>query len=289
MAGARSIAFDPPRAMFASWNLERWMLIAGVAALTLPTLYSLASIHWRTENGVHAPIILVSGVWLLWREREHIRFRPDSISRSWLLLVVPFLLLYTLSRSAGFLGAESAALWLTLALLGFAYWGPAVMRHIWFAVLYLGFLIKPPYGLVEEMTQPLKIAISQACVEFLHLLGYPIAASGVLIQIAQYELLVKQACAGLGSMFTLLAIGLLLIHLTRLPRLRSLILVVAIIPVALLANFIRVLILVLLTFHMGDAVAQSFAHDMAGIVTFALSVGGLLGLHLMLERSWRTR
>jgi hypothetical protein len=44
-------------------------------------------------------------------------------------------------------------------------------------------------------------------------------------------------------------------------------------------------ILVLLTYHSGDAVAQSFAHDLAGIVTFVLSLGGILGLSLLLERS----
>lgn len=270
-------------------DVQRISVVVGLAAVVLPTLFTLGRVHWSTENGAHAPIILVSGVWLLWRERAQIIFRPGSIAWPWLLLLGPLLALYVFSRSAGFLGAESAALWLVLVLLGFYYWGAPVMRRLWFAVLYLGFLIKPPYGTVEELTQPLKIAISQACVEFLHGLGYPIGSSGVLIQIGQYELLVKQACAGLGSMFTLLAIGFLLIHLTRLSPLRSMVLTIAIIPIAIVANFLRVVILVLLNFYMGDAVAQSFAHDIAGVFTFALSAAGMLGLSLLLERSWRLK
>jgi exosortase len=111
----------------------------------------------------------------------------------------------------------------------------------------------------------------------------------VLIQIGQYELLVKQACAGLGSLFTLMAIGFLLIHLTRLSLPGSLVLTVAIIPIAIIANFVRVVILVLLNFYMGDAVAQSFAHDVAGIFTFALSAAGMLAFSLILERSWSAR
>jgi exosortase len=265
----------------------RLVLLAGIAALVLPTLASLARFHWTTENGAHGPIILVSGLWLLWRARSEFVFRPHSIPPAWLLLLVPLLGLYVVARSAGFLGAETASLWLILVLLGFAFLGPAAMRKLWFATLYLGFLIKPPHGLAEELTQPLKIAISEASVGLLHWLGYPIASSGVLIQIAQYQLLVEQACAGMGSLFTLLAMGFLLIHLTGLSRARSLVLTAAIIPIALLANFIRVNILVLLTYHSGDAVAQSFAHDLAGIVTFVLSLGGILGLSLLLERSRR--
>lgn len=286
MTGELAATALPARQFRPTTDFRRVAVVAGIVALAIPTILSLARIHWSTEDGAHGPIILVSGLWLFWREREHIHFRPGAIAGPWLLILAPLLALYGLSRSVGFLGTETASLWLILVLLGFYYWGPVVMRRLWFAVLYLGFLIKPPYGLVEQLTQPLKIGISETSVEILHLLGYPIAASGVLIQVGQYELLVKQACAGLGSLFTLLAIGLLYIHLTSAGRTRGLILMLAILPIALLANLLRVIILVLLTYHAGDAVAQSFAHDVAGVATFALSVAGMLALNWLLDRRW---
>lgn len=266
------------------------VLLAGLAAVTLPTLFSLGRYHWSTEDGAHGPLILISGVWLIWRERESIRFRPGSIPNGWLALLAPLLMVYAYARSINMLGMETFCLYLMLVLLGFFYWGPAVMRRLWFAVLYLGFLVKPPYSTVAELTQPLKIGLSQLSVDFLAMLGYPVGASGALIQIAQYELLVAQACAGLSSLVTLLALGLLYIHLTR-PVLgpRSLLLLLAIIPIALLANLIRVIILVLLTYHAGDAVAQSFAHDLAGIVTFTLSLLGMLAFDHLLTVMGRRR
>jgi exosortase len=264
---------------------ELILLVACLGALLIPTILSLAAEHWSTENGAHGPIIFVSGVWLLWREREHIRFRPGSISDKWLLLLAPLLLAYVYARAVGMLGTETTVVYLLLVLLGLFYWGPGVMRRLWFPIIYLAFLIKPPYGLVAEMTQPLKIAISGASVEILYAVGYPIAGSGVLIQVAQYELLVKQACAGLGSLVTLMALGLLYVHLTQpSSRGRNLALILSIIPIALLANLLRVIILVLLTYHFGDAVAQSFAHDLAGIVTFALSMLGLVAFDHLLSR-----
>lgn len=265
-------------------TLQLLIVVAGVAALAVPTLVSLATEYWSTPAGAHGPLILVSGVWLLFRERKAIRFAPGSISGWWLLAMVPLLAAYAFARGAALLGTESLSLYLLLVLLGFYYWGAATMCRLWFAVLYVAFLIKPPYGLVAELTQPLKMAISSASVSVLDWFGYPVANSGVVIQIAQYQLLVEQACAGLGSLVTLFAMGLLYVHLMRIrDRVRTLILLVSIVPIAVLANLIRVILLVLLTYHAGDAVAQSALHDAAGLITFSLSLAGLFALDRLLE------
>jgi exosortase len=272
-------------------RLQIVVILIGVSALLLPTLVRLASEYWSTDNGVHGPLILVSGAWLIWRERAIIHFRPGSISGWWLLAFLPlFLLFYAYGRVFDVLIVESALLYAILVLLGLYYWGPSVMRRLWFAVIYLAFLIRPPSELVAELTQPLKIWLSGATVSILHGFGYPVGNTGVSIQIAQYELLVQQACAGLGSIFSLLAIGLLYLHLTDHPsRLRELILLLAIIPIAVLANLMRVLGIVLLTYYAGNEVAQSFAHDLMGLITFAIAILGMFALDGLLGLFIRER
>ena len=273
--------FAAPRAWWAEFAIRPayLVLLFGLAALVVPTLVSLARNHWSTSDGAHGPIILVSGLWLLWREREHIDVRPGQVSPRWLALLAPLLLLYVFGRSVGMLGTETAALYAMLILLAVYYWGPPTVRRLWFSLAYLGFLIQPPYGIIAELTQPLKIAISDVSVALLHAAGYPIGRSGVQIQIAQYELLVQAACAGLSSLMTLMVMGCLYVHLAGpAGRTRKLLLLAGIVPIALLANLLRVIILVLLTYHAGDAVAQSFAHDVAGVATFALSMLGMAAL-----------
>jgi exosortase len=256
------------------------ILAIGIAALVIPTLFTLAREYWTSDNGAHGPIILATGVWLLWREREHLQLRPRSIPTIWLaLLLPPILLLYVYGRSFGVLTVESGSLYATLVLLGLFYWGPRAMRRLWFPILYLAFVVKPPSGAVAELTQPLKIWISETAVTILQAFDFPVGRLGVRIQIAQYELLVQQACAGLGSIVSLLAIGLLYIHLTGpRDRTRTILLISGIIPVAVFANLLRVILLVLLTYYAGDGVAQSIAHDLTGLVTFGLSMFGMLAL-----------
>ena len=256
------------------------VVLIGVAALVVPTLVSLARDYWSTDNGVHGPLILVSGAWLVWREREVIHYRPGSISGWWLIgALPPLLLLYAYGRLFSVLVVETGALYAILILLGLYYWGARVMRRLWFAVLYLGFLVRPPSAIVAELTQPLKIWLSNTSVSILHGFGYEVGNTGVAIQIAQYELLVQQACAGLGSIFSLLAIGLLYLHLTyNSSRVRSIILLLGIVPIAVLSNLIRVIVIVLITYYAGDAVAQSAAHELMGVITFTCAILGMFAL-----------
>jgi exosortase len=167
------------------------------------------------------------------------------------------------------------------ALLGILYalWGPAVLRYFWFPIVYLALILPPPETLVTAVTQPIKIAISSTAVDLLYMLGYPIASSGVTIQIAQYELLVAAACAGMNSIISLTAIGLFYVYVLHNANYRYAgLLLLAILPAAIFANFVRVLILILVTYHFGDAAAQGFIHNFAGVTMFFISLVAILSI-----------
>ena len=126
---------------------------------------------------------------------------------------------------------------------------------------------------VDIATQPVKLGISSSVVGILAKLGYPVATSGVSIYIGQFELLIAAACAGLNSLISLTAVGSLYVYLRRNASLRyTLLLVLMILPIAVFANFVRVLVLVLLTYYAGDAVAQGFLHEFAGMFMFVVSL-----------------
>jgi exosortase/archaeosortase family protein len=108
----------------------------------------------------------------------------------------------------------------------------------------------------------------------------------VIITIGQYQLLVAEACAGLQTMFTLEAVGLLYVNLMAYPSpWRSIAMSILAVPAAFAANVVRVAVLALVTFHFGDAAGQGFMHGFAGIVLFVAALSLLMGLDWVVGRA----
>ncbi len=250
------------------------ILLAGVLAIVAPTMVFVARESWSTEQGSHGPIVLFTGLWLLWRQwlvARSVAARPQGLLGPVALAV--FLVLYALARVTQIVEIEGYMMYACLLAALYSIVGPAAMKRMWFPLFYLAFIFPPPESIVDAITLPMKVELSKAAVGFLNMLGYPIGGQGVMIYIGQYELLVAAACSGLNSIISLSAISLFYIYVRHQADWRYAgLLVLLIVPVALLANFIRVLILILLTYHAGEAAAQGFLHNFAGVFMFAVAL-----------------
>ncbi len=276
-----------------------WPVLVGLLVLYVPTYYGLANGIWNSEEQAHGPIVLVVALYLIWTKRE-IFLPPVAIQAGtpatgaarprpilgWSLLVFG-LLLYALGRSQEILLFEVGsqipvllgALLITL--------GGAAARALWFALFFLLFMVPLPGFVVDAATGPLKQQVSEIAEHLLYFFGYPIGRSGVTLTVGPYQLLVADACSGLHSMFSLTAMGLLYLYLMEHKSwLRNGILIASILPIAFAANVVRVMVLVLVTYHFGDEAGQGFVHDSAGIVLFVVALlflfalDGLLGFFL---------
>ena len=270
----------PPRGLTSSLRWTHLVLLFGVAAIVVPTMLDVARLTWTTEQGGHAPLIVATGAWLLYREirSSGLRPRPGKLK-----IGVPglalCLIMYVVSRVTGILELESAAMYGSLLASAYIIVGGALLRAAWFPIIYLAAALPPPDTLVSLITQPLKIGISQSAVSLLHGLGYPIASSGVTIQIANYQLLVAAACAGLNSILTLSAICLFYVYLRHRSDLVAFAIVATlVIPVAVFSNFVRVIALVLITYYLGEAAAQGFLHDFAGLTLFLVALASIIAI-----------
>jgi exosortase len=255
-------------------SLADLALIIGVAAILLPTMIEVGQFNWTTEQGGHGPIVLAIGLWLLWREvKSSSAPRKPGTAVIGSLALAGLLAVYLVSRITGILEIEALAMYGALIVGAYMLFGGALIRSVWFPLLYLALTLPPPDSVVAAVTQPIKIAISEWAVSLLYSLGYPIASSGVTIQIAQYELLVAAACAGLNSIISLGAICLFYGYLRHRTNLLAFVVIaLSVIPIAVFSNFIRVIILILITYYLGEAAAQGFLHDFAGLTMFAVAL-----------------
>jgi exosortase len=260
-------------------------LALGCLALFLPTMLQVARDSWSTEQGGHGPLVLATGIWALWRElnASKVQARPGALIPSLLLLGL-MLGLFAVARITGVLEVEAFAMYGALISGAYLLWGLALLRAIWFPLVYLAFTLPPPDTVVTAVTQPIKIAISEGAVSLLYLLGFPVASSGVTIQIGQYQLLVAAACAGLNSIVTLTALCVFYVYLRhRSNPIAFVVIALAAIPVAIISNFVRVIVLVLVTYYLGDAAAQGFLHEFAGLLMFSVALLTIFGIDKLAE------
>ena len=257
-----------------SITIDQWILLAGLVALTAPTLGYIIDASWSTESGGHGPIVLVTGGWLIWRLWPEVRTIAEPVPlKRVLVLVVPLLLLATIAKITQIIEIEGYLVYGVIVSVLYGLIGMKAMRLLWFPLLYMAFIVPPPDTLVAAVTNPLKTYISQYSVLFLYKLGYPIGGAGVTIQIGQYQLLVAQACSGLNSLVSLSAISSFYVYLQRGARVGySIFLLATILPVAVFANFVRVIILILLTYHVSESAAQGFLHNFAGLTMFVTAL-----------------
>jgi exosortase B len=168
--------------------------------------------------------------------------------------------------------------------------GRRALRLMWFPLFFLLFVVPLPSSVVAGVTAPLKSAVSAVAAKLLYSLGYPVARAGVMLSVGQYQLLVADACAGLNSLFTLEALGLLYMNLMRYTSVaRNVVLAILIVPISFAANITRVLILVLVTYHFGDAAGQGFVHSFAGMVLFIVGLLLILLTDRLLRLPFRGR
>jgi exosortase B len=287
-AEPRTAAARTPGAAVRQALREWWPAIAGLALLYGPSLYDLLRGIWSTDEQRHGPIVLAMALWLVyrnWAAMERAAVGQPAHAAGWPILLFG-LLCYLVGRTEQILILEiGSVIWVLAGVLLLAR-GTAALKAQWFALFFMVFMVPLPGAFVDNVTMPMKLSVSYVAEHVLFWAGYPIGRTGVMLQIGQYKLLVADACAGLHTLFTLEALGLLYLNLVRHESAaRNVLLALIIMPISFTANVLRVIVLCLITYHFGDAAGQGFLHGFAGVVLFLSALLLIIGMDSLLRVS----
>lgn len=283
-----SVLPAPPLGSAEARHVDRsWLLAAfGFAVMYVPVYWWAANGIWQSEEQGHGALILAVMVWLFWGLRGPIAAvpaRPRPLA-GWLVFSIG-LFLYVVGEVFQISILEFGSQPFVVAGILLLLKGTAATRVAWFALFYFIFMIPLPGIIVDAVTGPLKNWISAIVVEILYQVGYPISRNGVVLTIGQYQMLVADACSGLHSMYSLSALGTLFMYImARTSRIHNAIMVASILPIAFTANIVRVMILVLITYHLGDEAGQGFLHGTAGMVLMLVALVCFFALDALLAR-----
>ena len=244
----------------------------GFLALYLPTYYALSQGIWKLSDQEHGPIVLVIILFLFWQKREAL-FRADKVKNHPIIggLFIFFgLLLYFVGRSQDITILDVGSQLPVIAGILLLARGIPALKAMLFPLFFIIFLIPLP---LDSITLAMKMAVSNVTETILLWFDYPIARSGVILQIRHYQLLVADACAGMHTLISLEALGLLYLNLVKhSSAIRNIGLAILIVPISFASNVIRVIVLVLITYYFGDEVGQGFVHNFAGILLFVMAL-----------------
>lgn len=248
-----------------------WPAIAGLLTLYIPTYLGLLDSTWKSEDQAHGPIVLMVVLYLFWQKRDWFIQEANETQPLLGAMSLAFgLICYVLGRSQDIVMLDLGSQIPVIAGIILITRGFPALRAMLFPLFFIIFMLPLP---LAGLTLPMKMAVSYVTEIVLFWFDYPIARSGVILQIGQYQLLVADACAGMHTLISLEALGLLYLNIVKHDSaIRNIVLALLIIPISFTANVIRVITLTLITFHLGDEVGQGFVHGFAGMLLFIVAL-----------------
>lgn len=256
---------------------ETYLLLACLFLFLAPAVVSLAGQTWQSEAGSLAPLILCLGGWTLW---QTVRInadvtRPGSL-RIWAMVMVPALAAYLLACAINMVAAMALSAWLGFAASFYAMFGASMVRICLVPLIFLGLIVPLPYSLSVQGNTFLRSWISEQATVLAHAGGLDVAQGEGFIAVGQYLLAVETACAGASSTMSLVAIGLLFAYWIGNARpARAIAIAVLAVPIALAANVLRVVVLLLLVSNFGASILDTIVHPLSGVVSFCFAAAML--------------
>lgn len=277
-----TLASNPSTKTAASGSPTHAELISvglGLVAMYAPTYLELNNTLWKIIGQGHGPVMLALTLWLIWQRLPQFQtLQAQTATLAGSISLISGILTYIVGRSQDVMFLDVSSQILVLSGIVLLYKGWAGWRLMWFPIFFILFIIPIPGSVVDQVTAPLKAAVSYVSESILFKLGYPIGRSGVTLTIGPYQLLVADACAGLNSIFALEAIGVFYMSVAQhTNKLRNIVLASLILPISFISNVTRVCVLVLVTYYFGDEAGQGFVHGFAGILLFMLATALTIG------------
>ncbi len=283
-----------PAAGFVEGRVRWWQL--GTLALLTGFLYHsilsrLASDWLNDQNFSHGFFIPAFSAWVIWQDRRRLASLP--IRPSWFGLVTMAgalgMLIVGVLGAELFLSRSSLIFLLAGSVIYFLGWGH--FRALLFPWACLFLMIPIPAIIFNQIAFPLQLLASRFASSILSLLGVPVLREGNVLQLPAMSLEVAQACSGIRSLMSLGTLAIIYGYLFESRTYPRILLVTAAVPIAIVANGLRVVGTGLLVHYWDPARAEGFFHTFEGWVIFVVSLAMLFSMHGLMRwiERWKVR
>lgn len=234
----------------------------------------------------HGWLIPLATAWLIWKKRSALKQLHPSMSFWGLILMIPSVLIHILASWWDVYFISGFAMVATIWGIVWTFWGWQTLWVLRIPLLFLLFMVPLPGVLLIAISFKMKLMAAQLATQLLSIMGIPAQQAGSTIQLPGMSVVVDDTCSGLRSLISLFALAIFWTQLLGpgYKRWHSMAIMVASVPIALIANMVRILILVLLSIIYGPQVAEGFIHYGSGLVVFGIALTALMGFSRLLVR-----
>ena len=224
----------------------------------------------RYAHGYFVPLFALALLWLRRGRQAGSAASPSSWGLALILLGAVVQLVGGYYRHES---VEGLALLPDLAGIALLLGGWRTLQWAWPSIAFLAFMIPLPWRVEYALGPPLQFLATTASTYLLQTLGFVAFAEGFVIELNDARIGVVEACSGLSMLITFIALSTAAALVVKRPLLDRIFLVVSAIPVALLANIVRIVLTGTLHETVGGHAADMFYHDLAGWIMMPLALG----------------
>jgi exosortase len=266
-----------------------WAVLGWFGALIvlcyLPILMHLIR-QWNSDDDMgHGFFVPVLAGYIAWQKRDE--FMAEPARPNWLGLALVFYAALQLCIAT--LGAELflARTALVFSIIGAVCFlgGAKRLRVMAFPLFLLFFMVPIPAIVYNQITFPLQLLASRSAEWALMLLGTPVLREGNILELAGEKLSVVDACSGIRSLLSLSFLSLVYGYFFEKKIWLRVVLFVATVPIAMLANAGRVTLTGLIADYRPEY-AHGFMHSASGMVIFMVALAFLGLFHQMVNAGY---
>jgi exosortase len=265
-------------------------LLAGlILVLYAPVLKRLVRQWWDDPDFGHGFLVVPFVAYIVWTTRQRwlrLRLEPRNSGLAIILLAVALLVL-------GSVGAElfTSRVSLLVLLAGTIVFltGWTVLRAFAFPLGYLLVMIPVPAIIYNQITFPLQLFASRLAATILDFIRVPVLREGNLLILPNYTLEVVEACSGIRSLMSMIALAVAYGYLAERRLWMRVVLVLLMLPIVVLSNGLRIVGTGLLTYKFGPETAEGFFHTFSGWLIFLTATTLMLACHWTLNRLFPAR
>ena len=254
-----------------------------------PTLGHLTAQWWHDPNFSHGFFVPLFSLFVVWQDRERLAQLPLQPSWSGLAITALALLVLIVGRMGAELFLARFSMVLLLAGLIILFLGWNFLRALLFPLAFLLLMIPIPTIVFNQITFPLQLLASRVAAGVLPVLGVPVLREGNVIVLPSMPLEVADACSGIRSLMSLGTLAIIYGYLMDRRVSMRVVLAVASIPIAVIANSMRIVGTGLLVQYWDPEKAEGFFHAGWGWIIFVISLAALFLLHRLLSTIWPDR